>query len=259
LLHVAEVIDWRRRRTPRWRQHSVPRRAGWRAPAPRREVVSPRSATEPPAPVVVLRIPRRSPIVARTTRSEAAGSTRTRATWTIRASRATGTTGTEPTGATMTRPARPTGHERAGTTGTGAFRTTRTRTTGPARATLHPRRTRRWCSGGRSRLQNNDRHTDRAADRRDSYKLIHVHTQAFRRGYPTLPAGRVRTRPSQRIGKLSNAAVTALNCRVGVLFKAGWSLSFRRKYPIGIACEVMTYSYQVTCYISRYLIEMTSS
>jgi hypothetical protein len=64
LLVVAEIVDGRRRRSPRGRQRTIPRRRRRRAPAPRRQIVAPWGVTEPPAPVVVLGIPWWSPIVA---------------------------------------------------------------------------------------------------------------------------------------------------------------------------------------------------
>ena len=63
LLVETKVVDRRRRRSPSGWQRSAPRGRRRRAPAPRRQSITPRGAVEPSAPVVVLRIPWRSPIV----------------------------------------------------------------------------------------------------------------------------------------------------------------------------------------------------
>src|SRR5205085_11611260 len=64
LLLVAPVVEGRRRRTPRWRQRPEVRRRRRRAPAPRCRAVAPWCSMEAAAPVVVVRVPRRTPIVA---------------------------------------------------------------------------------------------------------------------------------------------------------------------------------------------------
>jgi hypothetical protein len=63
LLLEAPVVDRRRRRTPCLRQRSVPRRRRRCAPTPRRGSVAPRCSVEASPPVVVTRVPRRSPVV----------------------------------------------------------------------------------------------------------------------------------------------------------------------------------------------------
>ena len=63
LLLEAPVVDWRRRRSPRLRQRSIPR---WRrrcAPAPGRQIITPRGTVESTAPVVVPGVPWWSPVV----------------------------------------------------------------------------------------------------------------------------------------------------------------------------------------------------
>lgn len=121
LLRVAEVVDRRWRRTPRLRQYPVPGRTRRRAPAPRRQALSPRGTMEPPSPIVVLRIPRWPPIVARTTLSEVTGPA-----WIARAGVSgptrTGTTGHEPTRTTRSRAA---GRTPAGTNAISAGTTLR--------------------------------------------------------------------------------------------------------------------------------------
>jgi hypothetical protein len=78
LLLEAPVVDWRRRRSPRLRQRSIPR---WRrrcAPAPGRQIITPRGTVESTAPVVVPGVPWWSPVVvvgsAEVTRGWTAGS-----------------------------------------------------------------------------------------------------------------------------------------------------------------------------------------
>jgi hypothetical protein len=78
LLLEAPVVDWRRRRPPRLRQRSIPR---WRrrcAPAPGRQIITPRGTVESTAPVVVPGVPWWPPVVvvgsAEVTRGRTAGS-----------------------------------------------------------------------------------------------------------------------------------------------------------------------------------------
>lgn len=147
LLHVAEVVDRRRRSAPRWRQHPVPRRTRRRAPAPRRQAVSPWGAVEPPAPIVVLRTPRRPPIVAGTTTiAEFTGPTRTTG------ATASGPTRTRTTGHIPARPTRVTGAMASGPTRAGA--------SGPIRTALHPRRAHGWFRVGGTRRETDGRRAD---------------------------------------------------------------------------------------------------
>ena len=63
LLLEAPVVDRRRRRSPRLRQRSIPRRRRRCAPAPGRQIITPRGAVESTAPVVVPWVPWWSPVV----------------------------------------------------------------------------------------------------------------------------------------------------------------------------------------------------
>ena len=78
LLLEAPVVDRRRRRPPRLRQRSVPGRRRRCAPAPGRQIITPRGTVESTAPVVVPGVPWWSPVVvvgsAEVTRGWTAGS-----------------------------------------------------------------------------------------------------------------------------------------------------------------------------------------
>jgi hypothetical protein len=231
LLVVAEIVDGRRRRPPRGRQRTIPRRRRRRAPSPRRQIVAPWGVTEPPAPVVVLGIPWRSPIVAAGAVVIAGSAVEVAGRWTVGAAAgsavevAGATAGSAVVagaaagsavvaGWTTGEPARRTalaaigttieitGWRTAGPTLT-AWRTARcTVTRRTARATTARATTATWatldpwgalgCGVGDARPRCNAPCAKHAADDCSGYQLIEFHYQAFPRRWTPQPRREVR-------------------------------------------------------------------